>query len=61
MFLKEQLKVKVGGGGCEDEWIVLAPHLPWCLTVTLLRKETDQYTCNFVLNLFLSIRPVLIS
>ena len=34
-------------GGIGDEWIVLAPHSPWCLTATLLREETDHY--NFVL------------
>ena len=44
-----------GGGGCE--WIVLTPRSPW--SAILFRKETDH--TNFVLNVFLSIRPVLIS
>ena len=33
----------------EDEWIVLAPRSPWCLTEILLRKETDHN--NFALNI----------
>ena len=54
--LKEQMSWKERltrwGGGRADEWIILAPHSHWCLT--------DHY--NFALkNIFLSIRPVLIS
>ena len=46
-----------GGGGVGCEWIVLTPRSPW--SAILFRKETDH--TNFVLNVFLSIRPVLIS
>ena len=57
MFWKERLTGRgvEGGGGCE--WIVLTPRSPW--SAILFRKETDH--TNFVLNVFLSIRPVLIS